>query len=279
MISALCLAWAMAAQLSASPSTTAVEAPSPAASPPTMLVLDVTGGELAAPTRTALAESLGLLLARRLDVEVFTAASLRDRVGLAVDQQLAGCDAAACMAEVADALGARYVVFSRIVALGGDRVLRVEVFDKSAGRAVALATGKGGDGNSLAPRLPGVVDDLVVAGAGALPVRAKALAVAVPTGKPSPWVSTGLAVGGVGLGGLIAGGLVFVLANDHIAGVNDAADAYRRSPDNATAKGVIAARGDLPEPSSFLWAALVAVQGSSGRRRRWWAAAWRYSAP
>jgi hypothetical protein len=208
----------------------------------------VTGGDLSAPARSALAESLALLLLQRLHVEAVTSTTLRERAGLAAEQQLAGCDASACMAELADALGARYVVFSRIVSLGDDRVLRTEVFDHRSARAVALATVRGGSEGDLAPRLPELVEGLIGVSAGALPVRQTALELSVPTVRRwSPLVAHGLIASGVGLGGLLIGAGSVLLINEHLSEINVAAAAYSEESTADNAAHVVEKRGLFPD--------------------------------
>lgn len=216
--------------------------------PALMLVLDVTGGDLSADTRTGLTEALALLLVRRLNVEAYSTASLRERMNLASQQQLTGCDASSCFSELADALGARFVVYSRVVQLGGGRVLRVEIFDKDEGHTVALASVGGDDATALGKRLPEVVDDLVTSAAGALPVRSRALDVDVPTARPtSPLLRTGLVTAGVGLGVAAAGGLLTYLVDDRLGSIDVAASEYAADRTAAKARAIIEARDDLPQ--------------------------------
>lgn len=218
-----------------------------------MLVLDVSGGDLSTDARTSLTEALALLLVRRLAVETYSTTSLSERVGLAAEQQLAGCDASACLSELADALGARFVVFSRVIDLGGGRVLRVEVFDKDAGHTVALASVQGRDAAALGRRLPEVVDDLVTAAAGALPVRARPLDVEVPTARStSPLVGQGLITAGSGLAALAGGATILYLTDEHLGQINAAADRYLQEPSAENAKGVVDSRQDIPEAPLLL---------------------------
>ena len=107
---------------------------------PLMFVVDVGGDHVEAVTRQTLTEALVLTLARRLDLEVQSPRSVRDRLGFAEQQQQAGCDSSACMTESANAMGARFVVFSRVVRLANDEILRADIYDNVSGRTIALAS-------------------------------------------------------------------------------------------------------------------------------------------
>ena len=109
----------MLALLLAFIAATGTEAPAapvaPVAAVPLLLVVDVVGEHLTADVREAFGEGLVLALARRIDLDVQSRRSVAERMNLAVQQQETGCDSSACMAEIADALGARFVAFPRIV--------------------------------------------------------------------------------------------------------------------------------------------------------------------
>lgn len=234
----------------------AVEQASPSPTSKTtsmMFVLDVGGEHVPRPTREGLTEALTLSLARRLDLEVQSPRSLRDRVGFAVQQQEAGCDSSACMAEIANAMGARFVVFSRIVRLGEDEILRADVYDNIGGHTLALASVRTRTVDGLHAHLPGLVEALLDESAGALPLRAVERPIAVTVDTPmSATARAGYLIGGVGLGTALAFGTLFGLGTANVTGFSRATDAYAADPTIENARAVVAARGPLDETSAAL---------------------------
>jgi hypothetical protein len=225
---------------------TAATAP-PAAAVPLMMVLDVAGDHVSLEQRQGLTESLSLALAQRLQLEVQSPRSLMDRVNFAEQQQQAGCDASACMAEIANAMGARFVVFTRIVKLGDEQVLRADVFDNVAGRSVALSVVQGGNVGDLLRRLPALVDALVLESQGALPLRAVERRIVVPDKPMSALMQNGLVIGGVGLGASALLGTLFIAGSLQQSGIGKAGEKYAQEPDIDNARAVVDARGSLSE--------------------------------
>ena len=240
----------MLALLLAFIAATGTEAPvapvSPVAAVPLLLVVDVVGEHLTADVREAFGEGLVLALARRIDLDVQSRRSVAERLNLAVQQQETGCDSSACMAEIADALGARFVAFPRIVPLGEQQVLRVEVYDFASGRALALVSVQARRVGDLVPRLPDVVELLIDESAGALPVRTSARAIEMDTAAPtSPLLQAGLITGGVGLGTSLIFGSLLVVGAVRASSLAAAEKAYAADPRLDNARAVVAARGPL----------------------------------
>lgn len=67
--------------------------------------------------------------------DVISSADVRQLVTVEANKAAAGCDTSSCLAEVAGALGARWVVFGSIGRLGDLTVLTVSLFDTSAAKA------------------------------------------------------------------------------------------------------------------------------------------------
>ena len=211
---------------------------------PLMFVVDVGGDHVEAVTRQTLTEALVLTLARRLDLEVQSPRSVRDRVGFAEQQQQAGCDSSACMTEIANAMGARFVVFSRVVRLANDEILRADIYDNVSGRTIALASVQARAVNDLHRQLPDLIESLLRESAGALPLRAVEGPLAVATDKPlSSTARAGLLVGGVGLGSALLFGGLAGAGTLQRNGVGRAADAYSDDPSIDNARALIDARG------------------------------------
>jgi hypothetical protein len=229
------------------PATEATEAtaPSPTPAPPAMMfVLDVGGDHVPLPTREALTEAFALSLARQLDLDVQSPRSLLDRVDFAQQQQQAGCDSSACMAEIANAMGARFVVFSRIVRLGDEETLRADIYDNVEGRTLALASVRSRAVDDLHRQLPTLVEALVRESTGALPLRAVERPIAVAADAPmSSDMRSGLLLGGVGAGAVVVFGSLFGLGTMNTVGVSRASEAYATEPTIDNARALIDARG------------------------------------
>jgi hypothetical protein len=224
---------------------TEATAPSPTPAPPAMMfVLDVGGDHVPLPTREALTEAFALSLARQLDLDVQSPRSLLDRVDFAQQQQQAGCDSSACMAEIANAMGARFVVFSRIVRLGDEETLRADIYDNVEGRTLALASVRSRAVDDLHRQLPTLVEALVRESTGALPLRAVERPIAVAADAPmSSNMRSGLLLGGVGAGAVVVFGSLFGLGTMNTVGVSRASEAYATEPTIDNARALIDARG------------------------------------
>jgi hypothetical protein len=134
-------------------------------------------------------------LARNDALEVLSTDDLRRGVALEVEREQVGCDEESCIPEIADALGARLVVFGDVGALHDDVVVTLTLFD--------------GPTASTRHKLSRVTsaDALVHASRGAARELAGAL---VPTVSPWPFVAGGALATGA-LAGL-AGGSALALA-------------------------------------------------------------------
>lgn len=223
-------------------------APSAPVAPVLLLVLDVGGDHVAADDRLALTEALSLSLARRLDLEVQSPRNLLDRVGFADQQQQAGCDSSACLAEIANAMGAQYVVFSRVVKLGDRQVLRADVFDNVQGRTVALSALDAGSVGELLRRVPALVDALIEESQGVLPTRITQRRIDVAVERPwSNDARHAAILGSVGAAGTVVFGVVFAASVASAVRLQAAAGAYTSAPSLETARAVLDARGPFSD--------------------------------
>jgi hypothetical protein len=98
---------------------------------------------------------------------------------LEAERQSSGCDTAACLAELAGALGARYVVFGDVGALGELSVLTLNLFDSKTGTALKRVTMNGRGVEALAQQLPARARELMT------PLAAEP----APSTKPAPKAS------------------------------------------------------------------------------------------
>ena len=87
-------------------------------------------------------------LAQYEDYDLITGEDLRQMVALEAEKQSVGCsDDSSCLAELAGAMGARYVVFGEVGKLDNIIVVNLNLFDsqeaKGAGRVMVRANGLG----------------------------------------------------------------------------------------------------------------------------------------
>lgn len=242
-------------------------APAPTSSPPPaattaeralLLVLDVDAAHLATVDRDGLGEALTLGLTQRLDLEVQSMRALAARAQLGAEQQAAGCDTSSCLAEIANAMGARYVAYSRVVRLGDNQLMRIDIFDSNTGRTVALASQQGSL-SSLFAGTERLVDALVAGAAGDLPVRTSAAAAAASPGAVD---TQGILFTGSGVVG-VAGGIVLgLLAVNNLNALTAASDAWVDAPTAQHARAVIDARATADSaPLLVVAAGVVGVAG------------------
>jgi hypothetical protein len=151
-----------------------------------VLVLDIETGIDDKQAMVALNGRVASALSTRSDLAAITTADIRAMTALGADKAAAGCDASACLSEIANALGARYVVYGRLGKLGESYDLQLNVFDAVSGRSLARQGAQGTSLSSVGDAIPGVVATL-----------ADAIA---PAGEAStsPWLVAGVATGAVG---------------------------------------------------------------------------------
>lgn len=141
-------------------------APAPSAGPPRVLVLAPETRSLDAATVASLTGVITTGLASDERLVVVGGGDIADLATLEVQKQVTGCDSNGCFAEIADALGARYVVFSDVNMLGDAFVLNVRVIDTTTSSAAWRLSLQEASLATIAARvlqeLHGVGDALVV---------------------------------------------------------------------------------------------------------------------
>jgi TolB-like protein len=117
-----------------------------AAEKPRMLVLDIQGaGGVPADVAGALSEAVVQEVAARGFFDVLSSREMQTLLGLERQRQMAGCstDGTSCLAELAGALGARFVLSGTVARLGEAYQLTLQTLDSSKaqplGRSVRLA--------------------------------------------------------------------------------------------------------------------------------------------
>lgn len=237
LASSLVLLIALAAQADpAAASPTGPTALSVPAEKPRVLVLDLEASGVDAQQAKLINGLITESMSRFDRFEVTSSADVRQLVEVEANRSESGCDTASCLAEIAGAIGARWVVFGNVGKLGKLTVLTMSPFDTAQAKAVgrerieaeeietlphaidvALATMMG---EPVPPPPPAkgpsamLIGGAVGAGAGAITAVALGLWAAVlddGLGKPATSPrdkETALATGPLVLAGVAASGLV-----------------------------------------------------------------------
>lgn len=183
-------------------------------------------------------------LSRHRDLAVLSSADIRQMVDLAAEQQTVGCDTTSCLAEVAGAMGAAYVVYGQAGRLGDVIVVQLNLFDSATGVAVGREKVETSDMGGL-PKLIEPAVDRLVAGLVRTAPEPRAAPEAADDVTVLPWVVAGggaalAAVAAVGVGA----GLLPVLQHgeaDALIG-QYAAQPNRENLDDARAQHLAAAQ-------------------------------------
>lgn len=143
--------------------------PVPAGQPPRVLVLGLQSVSLDAATTASLSGVIAAAVSSDERLAVIAAADVADLAALEAEKQAQGCDSSGCFAEIADALGARYVVVGDVNTLGSAVVANIRVLDTTTGDPVWRLSLQESSvehlGERLRPQLRGIGDVLVPAAA------------------------------------------------------------------------------------------------------------------
>jgi TolB-like protein len=128
-----------------------------------VLVSDFTSTDVPAGTVEILTTLTAVELARRDGFKVVTGDELEDLVAQAGEASARDCreEAGACLAEVAGALGARFMVSGRVAKAGRLLVVSVSLFDTDAAKAIGRAQFEAQNIVAARERLPLAVDNLL----------------------------------------------------------------------------------------------------------------------
>lgn len=96
---------------------------------PRILLMDLKGKHLTPESRESIYDLLATHLSAHEDFDVITSQDLRQMATLEADKQKAGCEDESCIAEMAGAMGARYVVYGNVGVLGKKNMLTLNLFD------------------------------------------------------------------------------------------------------------------------------------------------------
>lgn len=158
----LALATAVATQGPPSPPSPVPPSP-PGRTQVLLLDLESSGTDVPKDKIELIGGSMASELSKRSNLEVITAADLRAMTALEANKAASGCDQSSCLAELAAAMGARYVIYGRIGALGEELIMQVNLFDAKEGRAVARDQRRGRDLGDLSASIAPSMDALLVA--------------------------------------------------------------------------------------------------------------------
>ena len=174
---------------------------------PRLIVLEPKAVKVDAADARALQQKLVAELGRAEGLTVLGSSDLQQLADLSAQQLSAGCDGDACLAEIAQAMGAGLVVYSEVGRLGGDVFWQLGLWDETTGRILARTTLE----DSSLPGLGRRVDEAALALLS--PLAERGIAYAPPAASPLlPIGAVTASVGGLalvgGAVGLVVGGVV-----------------------------------------------------------------------
>lgn len=163
-----------------------------AADKPRLAVLDVQPVGVEQAQVVALGEAISQEIDKRGFFQVMTARDVRTLLGVERQRQLLGCTEVDCTAELAGALGSRFVLQSTLTKLGESLQLSVQMLDSAKAQTVARSVRIARDVPQLMGLLPWAL--------------AEATATPMPPApsKVLPWTLIGLGAVGVAGGGIVA---------------------------------------------------------------------------
>jgi hypothetical protein len=184
-----------------------------------LLDLESVESEVARDKVSVLQGRIAATLAERNDLDLVTAGDLKAMTALEADKSLVGCDQSSCLAELAAALGARYVVFGRVSKLDENYlVLQLNLFDSTSARAVGRTETDGASLKDLVEKTPAAVQQLFGRfGDGGV-------ALATTTSGPSALAWTGALTAGVGAAAGLGLGVGAYLAEQRLVAVDTPLD-------------------------------------------------------
>lgn len=187
--------------------------------PPQILVLDLSTGNLD-PVEVTLLDGLVVQALSRHDaLQVLSSRDIQQMVDVEAQKQVLGCDTESCLAEIAGAMGARYVVYGQVGKLGGVVLLQLNLFDSLEGKSVSREKVEAPDMAVLGRLVEPTADRLVTRLTGVATADSVAAPAETEGALPAGWLVAGAGGAGVLVGAAAVGvGLLPVLAH---GGVQD----------------------------------------------------------
>lgn len=155
-------------------------------------------------------------LAERRQLDVFSGADVQDLLKLEAERQATGCSEGSCLAELAGALGARYVVTGSVTDAEGLVRVDLSLLDTADARVVGRQRAEGRTLEELGTRLDATVHNLLVE---VLELEPRAVP-PLPTGRS---MGSGDAIGGAALAGGTAAAATALVAGGPLAAVGTVA--------------------------------------------------------
>lgn len=180
-----------------------------AAEPLKVLVLDLQAENVPESTARIVRDEIAVDLGRDQRLDVLSTEDLRRVVSVEVERKALGCDEQSCLAEMGQALGARYIVHGSVALLGSTTIIHLSLFDSGESRSVARETAEATNADQLLPELRAALAR--VRGRMLGEPAAPAMSVHEDTGPPALAIAGGV-TGGVGALVLGAGALLMGLA-------------------------------------------------------------------
>lgn len=199
---------AAAAPVSTPAATAGAVAPAAPAGPQQLLVLNLDAIDVPPDKVSILNGRIASLLSERTDIETITSADMQAMAQIDASKASMGCEESSCLAEIASALGARYVIYGRVGRLDDVILLQLSLFDASVGKPVARQETQGTQLKELSANLPRLMNDLLRPLGG--PAVTAAAVVETPASvEPAAQPLSALALAG---GGVAAVGVVGAVA-------------------------------------------------------------------
>lgn len=165
-----------------------------AADKPTVAVFDLQAAGVPAASASAIQDAVTDALAKRGFFEVISASEIRSMLGVERQKQLMGCsEGTSCTAELADALGSRFVLTGTLSKLGDAFQLSLQLLDTQKGQPIGRGTRIAQNERALVAMLPWLL--------------AEATSTPAP---PAPSKVLPIAIIGLGAVALAAGGILGV---------------------------------------------------------------------
>jgi TolB-like protein len=235
-------------------------APATPATPTRVLVLDLAReGDVAVGVVENVTALVSANLATYPELDVVANADVRQMMALEGTKQEMGCGDTSCLAELAGALGARFVVFGSVGRLGTKTILHINLFDssttQSTGREFVEVTDPGELPAVLPPHIRKLLTRTYAELGFTLPPERVAVVAAPVERSPLPMVLVGGGAAAVVVGGIVAA----VGALPRLEYASELAN-YKNATDTATA---VAARDAAVRDASDwnTWGAALAVTG------------------
>jgi hypothetical protein len=127
----------------------------------TVLIMDLKPRNTDKDTAQIITDLVASALAKsRPDIGVLTRSDVQQAIDLEMQKQAAGCDDDSCLAEIAGALGARFVIFGSAGSLGKLHLVNLSVYDSLKATSVARKDIQADSLEALPPLINTAVEEL-----------------------------------------------------------------------------------------------------------------------